>query len=229
MNTFKRTVLLATTLSCCSIFAAKEADAVKRLDSSATVLKEMLGADDKGVPKELVEQAQCVVVIPNLKKAGFIVGGKYGKGFAACRKAGDTGWTAPAAMRIEGGSIGFQIGASETDVILIVKNKSGVEKLLQDKFTLGAGAEVTAGPVGRDLSAQTDVQMHAEILSYSRSRGVFAGLTLSGATLRPDNDDNMEIYGHATTNKEILSGSVPAPASAAAFESALRTYSVTKQ
>jgi len=229
MNTFQRTALLATTLSCCSIFAAKEADAVKRLDSSATVLKEMLGADDKGVPKELIEQAQCVVVIPNLKKAGFIVGAKYGKGFAACRKAGDTGWTAPAAVRIEGGSVGFQIGASETDVILIVKNKSGVEKLLQNKFTLGAGAEVTAGPLGRDLSAQTDAQMHAQILSYSRSRGIFAGLTLNGATLRPDMDDNTEIYGHPTTNNEILSGSVPAPASAAAFESALRSYSVVKQ
>lgn len=229
MKTLKRTILLATTVSCCSIFAAKEADAVKRLDSAATVLKEMLGADDKGVPKELVEQAQCVVVIPNLKKAGFIVGGKYGKGFAACRKGGDSGWTGPAAVRIEGGSFGLQIGASETDVILIVKNKSGVEKLLEDKFTLGAGAEATAGPVGRDLSAQTDLQMHAEMLSYSRSRGVFAGLTLSGATLRPDMDDNTEIYGRTITNKEILGGSVAAPASAAAFESALRTYSVTKQ
>ena len=226
MNTLKRTVMLAATLSCCSLFAA---DAVKRLDSAAVVLKEMLGADDKGVPKDLVQQAQCVVVIPNLKKAGFIVGGKYGKGFAACRKAGDTGWTGPAAVRIEGGSFGLQIGASETDVILIVKNKSGVEKLLQDKFTLGAGAEATAGPVGRDLTAQTDLQMRAEILSYSRSRGVFAGLTLTGATLRPDKDDNAEIYGHPITNKEILNGSVMAPASAASFESALRTYSVAKQ
>ncbi len=226
MNTLKRTVMLAATLSCCSLFAA---DAVKRLDSSAVVLKEMLGADDKGVPKDLVQKAQCVVVIPNLKKAGFIVGGKYGKGFAACRKAGDTGWTGPAAVRIEGGSFGLQIGASETDVILIVKNKSGVEKLMEDKFTLGAGAEATAGPLGRDLSAQTDLQMRAEILSYSRSRGVFAGLTLTGATLRPDKDDNAEIYGRATTNKEILNGSVMAPASAASFESALRTYSVTKQ
>ena len=222
-----KVALLALAASCAAF--AKDSDAAKRLDSSAIVLKEMLGADDKGVPKDLVEQAQCVVVIPNLKKAGFIVGGKYGKGYAACRKAGDAGWTAPAAMRIEGGSVGFQIGASETDVILIVKNKSGVEKLLQDKFTLGAGAEATAGPVGRDLSAQTDVQMKAQILSYSRSRGVFAGLTLNGATLRPDMDDNKEIYGSPMTNKEILTGSVPAPAAAAAFEAALKTYSTHKQ
>jgi lipid-binding SYLF domain-containing protein len=167
-------------------------------------------------------------VIPNLKKAGFIVGAKYGKGFAACRKTGDRGWTGPAAVRIEGGSFGLQIGASETDVILIVKNKVGVEKLLQDKFTLGAGAEATAGPVGRDLSAQTDLQMRAEMLSYSRSRGVFAGLTLTGATLRQDLDDNASIYGRAVTNKEILNGSVAAPASAASFEAALNKYSRMK-
>jgi lipid-binding SYLF domain-containing protein len=188
----------------------------------------MMAASDKGVPQDLLDQAQCVVVIPGLKKAGFIVGGKYGKGFAACRKAGGHGWTAPAAMRIEGGSFGLQIGASETDVILIVKNESGMHKLLEDKFTLGAGAEVTAGPVGRDLSAQTDAQMRAEILSYSRSRGVFAGLTLNGATLRPDKDDNIALYGHDTSNKEILTGTIAPPAAAADFERALDKYSMRK-
>jgi len=228
MNTFKRAALVATTLSCCAMFA-KDNDSAKRLDASAVVLKEMLGADDKGVPKELAEQAQCFVVVPGLKKAGFIFGAKYGKGFAACRKAGGAGWTAPAAMRIEGGSFGLQVGASETDVLLIVKNKDGVQKLLQDKFTLGVGAEATAGPVGRDLSAQTDAQMRAQILSYSRSRGVFAGLTLNGATLRQDLDDNRELYGSALTSKEILEGSTPAPAGASAFETALRTYSVRKE
>ena len=229
MKTLKQLLFVAASLSCCSLFAAKDTDDSKRLNAAGVVLNEMLGADDKGVPKELVQQAQCVVVIPNLKKAGFIVGGKYGKGFAACRKSGDIGWTGPAAVRIEGGSFGFQIGASETDVILIVKNKSGVDKLLQDKFTLGVGAEATAGPIGRDLSAQTDLQLKAEILSYSRSKGLFAGLTLNGATLRQDLEDNTSLYGRAVTNKEILGGSVAAPASAASFEAALNKYSVSKQ
>ena len=215
MNTSKKAALLTVTLSCCAMFG-KGMDSAKRLDASTAVLKEMMGADDKGVPKELVSQAECVVVVPGLKKAGFIFGGKYGKGFASCRS--DSGWTAPAAIRIEGGSFGLQVGASETDVIMIVRNTSGKSKLLQDKFTIGAGAEATAGPVGRDLSAQTDAQLHAEILSYSRSKGLFAGLTLNGATLRPDVDDNKELYGAgAMSNKEILSGSVPAPASAAGF------------
>ncbi|MDQ6678578.1 MAG: lipid-binding SYLF domain-containing protein [Acidobacteriota bacterium] len=226
MKISKSAVFAAAALSC-SMYA-KESDTTKRLDSATVVLKEMLGAVDKGVPKELVEQAQCVVVIPGLKKAGFIVGAKYGKGFASCRKAGGAGWSAPAAMRIEGGSFGFQIGASETDVILIVKNKTGMQKLLQDKFTIGAGAEAAAGPIGRDLTAQTDLQMRAEMLSYSRSRGLFAGLTLSGATLREDSDDNTELYGHPVTDKEILTGGVPAPPEAAGFESALGRYSMRK-
>lgn len=228
MNTFKKAAFLAATVSCCVMFG-KGDDSAKRLEASTVVLKEMLGADDKGVPKDLVGQAECVVVIPGLKKAGFIFGGKYGKGFAACRKDGDVGWTAPAAVRIEGGSFGLQVGASETDVILIVRNKDGKTKLLQDKFTLGAGAEATAGPVGRDLTAQTDVQMRAQILSYSRSRGVFAGLTLTGATLRPDKDDNVELYGAgAMNNKQILAGDVPAPAAAASFEAELKRYSRAK-
>jgi lipid-binding SYLF domain-containing protein len=200
----------------------------KRLEQASVVLNEMMGASDKGVPQDLLSQAQCVVVIPGLKKAGFIVGAKYGQGFAVCRKAGGRGWSAPGAVRIEGGSFGLQIGASETDVILVVKNESGMHKLLEDKFTLGAGAEATAGPVGRDLSAQTDVQMRAEILSYSRSRGVFAGLTLNGATLRPDKDDNTDLYGHEVTQKEILSGEVPPPPAAAPLEHALDKYSMRK-
>jgi lipid-binding SYLF domain-containing protein len=163
-----------------------------------------------------------------LKKAGFIVGGKYGKGFAVCHKPGGKGWSAPAAVRIEGGSFGLQIGASETDVILIVQNESGMKKLLEDKFTLGGDAEATAGPVGRNASAQTDAQMRAEILSYSRSRGIFAGISLSGATLRPDDDDNMELYGKRMTNKEILAGGIPMPAAAKRLDMALSKYAVRK-
>lgn len=227
MNT--RIVLLAAVGGLASLaFGASEAE-VKRLEAGTTVLNEMLGGpSDKGIPQELLEQAQCVVVVPGLKKAGFIVGGKYGKGFAACRKPGGAGWTAPAAVRIEGGSFGLQIGASETDVILIVKNQSGMNKLLRDKFTLGAEASAAAGPVGRDASAQTDAQMRAEILSYSRSRGVFAGLSLAGATLREDKDDNHDLYGRDITNKEILSGAVPAPSEAATLEQTLSKYSMRK-
>jgi lipid-binding SYLF domain-containing protein len=141
-----------------------------------------------------------------MKKAAFIVGAKYGKGFLLCRQASGINWSAPAAIMVEGGSFGFQIGGSETDVVMLVMNRGGVEKLLSSKFTLGADASVAAGPVGRTASANTDLQMNAEILSYSRSRGLFAGVALNGATLRPDEDTNKELYGSEVTNKEIVEG-----------------------
>lgn len=228
MKIIAMTLLAATSLTS-SIFAASDlAATTKRLGAATETLNEMLQAEDKGVPRELLSDAQCVVVIPNSKKAGFIIGAKYGKGFAACRKSSGMGWSAPAAIRIEGGSFGFQIGASETDYILVVRNESGMRKLMQDKFTVGGAAEATAGPIGRDLSAQTDAQMHAEILSYSRSRGAFAGLTLTGATLRPDTEDNTALYGKPMMNKDILMGGVAAPAAAAQFETTLAGYSMRK-
>jgi len=202
----------------------------KRLNDAAVVLREMMRISDKGVPQELIDRAQCVVVVPGLKKIAFIGGGKYGKGFAACRKAsGAPGWSAPAGVIVEGGSVGFQIGVSEQDIILIVQNKSGQEKLLQDKFTIGADASAAAGPVGRNVSAQTDAQMHAEILSYSRSRGLFAGLSLEGATLREDVEANKQIYGRELSNKHILDGSTQAPASARSFEATLNRNSMHKE
>jgi lipid-binding SYLF domain-containing protein len=204
------------------------ANANERLEAAADVVHDMMRMDDKGVPQDLVDHAQCVVVVPGLKKAGFIVGAKFGKGFVVCRRAGG-GWSAPASIRIEGGSVGFQIGASEQDVILIVKNHAGEKKLLEDKFTIGGEATAAAGPVGRDLTAQTDAQLNAEILSYSRSRGLFAGIALQGATLRPDMDDNKELYGRPLTNREILTGNVAAPASAAHFEALLDRNSMHKQ
>jgi lipid-binding SYLF domain-containing protein len=226
MNMSKLTVITATTLM--SAFAVQAADRAEKVDdrlaAANTVLGEMMRADDKGVPQDLLNTAQCVVVIPGVKKAGFIVGAKYGKGFAVCHKPSGHGWTAPAAMRVEGGSFGFQIGASETDAILIIQNERGMKKLLEDKFTLGADASVAGGPVGRDLSAETDAQMHAEILSYSRSRGLFAGLALTGATLRPDDDDNTAMYGAGMTNRKILMGDVAAPAAAMALEHRLDKY-----
>ena len=150
--------------------------AATRLKTSAEVLTEIMSAPDKGIPDELLEKSQCIVIVPGIKKAAFIVGGQYGKGFIECRRASGKGWSAPAAVKVEGGSFGFQIGGSETDAIMLVMNKRGAEKLLSSKFTLGADASVAAGPVGRSASANTDAKMHAEILTYSRSRGVFAGL-----------------------------------------------------
>jgi len=196
-----------------------------RLDASADTLIDMMRASDHGVPQDLLNKAKCVVVIPGMKKAGFIFGGKYGRGFAVCRRAGGSGWSAPAAMQVEGGSFGFQIGASETDVALLVMNDGGMKHLLSDKFTLGGEATVAAGPVGRDTAAQTDVELHAEMLSYSRTRGLFAGISLEGATLAPDPDTNREMYGHDVTNREILTGNFKAPAAAAKFERALHRES----
>jgi lipid-binding SYLF domain-containing protein len=209
--------------------ADKESSAADRLDASADVLTDMTHASDKGIPQDLLNRAQCVVVVPNMKKAGFVFGAKYGRGYAMCRKQGGVGWTAPAAMRIEGGSFGLQIGGSESDVVLLVNSDKGMDHLLSDKFTLGADANVSAGPVGRDASAQTDAALHAEILSYSRSRGVFAGLALEGATLRPDKDADRELYGRDVTNRDILKGTgVTAPPAAQKLERALNRDSARK-
>ena len=168
-------------------FAAdREVKVDDRLDASADTLMDMMRAADNGIPQDLLDKAHCVVVVPGMKKAGFIFGAKYGRGFAVCRRAGGSGWSAPAAMRSEGGSFGFQIGISDTDIVLLVMNDGGMKRLLSDKFTLGGEATVAAGPIGRDASAETDAMMHAEMLSYSRSHGLFAGISLEGATLRPD-------------------------------------------
>jgi lipid-binding SYLF domain-containing protein len=206
--------------------ADKESSAADRLDASADVLVDMMHAADKGIPQNLMNRAQCVVVVPNMKKAGFIFGAKYGRGCAVCRRRGGSGWSAPAGMRIEGGSFGLQIGGSESDVVVLVNADSGLKHLLEDKFTLGADATVAAGPVGRDASAETDAQLHAEMLSYSRSRGVFAGLALEGATLRPDKEANKELYGREIANREILTGGAfKAPPAAAKLERTLNRES----
>ena len=219
---------IASTLTMTAFAADHEAKVNDRLAASVDTLNEMMQAADKGIPQDLLDKAHCVVVIPGMKKAGFIIGAKYGSGFGVCRKNGG-GWTAPAGMRVEGGSVGFQIGASETDVILLVMNDSGMRHLLEDKFTLGGNASVAAGPLGRTAQAETDAAMHAEMLAYSRARGLFAGISLEGATLRGDMDANQELYGREMHNREILSGTVPTPAAAAAFEHALRRESPVRQ
>jgi lipid-binding SYLF domain-containing protein len=203
-------------------FGAKDEN-MKRLHESAAVFHEIMSAPDKGIPHDILEKAQCIGIVPNEKRAGFIVGAKYGKGELVCRTA--TGWSAPDVIRIEGGSVGFQIGAGETDLVFVVMNKTGEHHLMEDKFTIGGDASAMAGPVGRTAEAQTDAMMHAEILSYSRARGVFAGISLDGSTLRPDKDDNRDFYGRDITPREILSGSVPPPPGTDELYSELGRYS----
>jgi lipid-binding SYLF domain-containing protein len=216
-------------MSAVAFAAEREAKVEDRLDASAEALTDMMRAADKGIPQSLIDKARCVVVVPGMKKAGFIFGAKYGRGFATSRRPGGGGWSAPAAMRVEGGSVGFQIGGSETDVVLLVMNDGGMHHLLSDKFTLGGEATAAAGPVGRDLAAQTDAEMNAEMLSYSRSRGLFAGISLEGATLRPDGESNRELYGRETTNRQILTGDFKTPAVAGHFEHALNRSSTERK
>ncbi len=189
------------------------------IEQSADVFTQIMSTPDKGIPTDILSGAKCVGIVPNLKRAGFIIAAKYGKGVLTCRT--DTGWSAPSIVRIEGGSIGLQVGAGETDLVFVVMNKSGEEKLLADKFTFGGDASVMAGPVGRTAEGQTDAMMHAEILAYSRARGVFAGISLEGSTLRPDSEDNEALYGTAS-QRQILTGLVKAPEEAHRLDVALQ-------
>src|SRR6266853_2519339 len=197
-----------------SIAFAKENKTAQRLDEAATVISEIMDTPDKGIPQDLLDKAQCIIIVPGLKKGALILGGKYGKGVVSCRKSGGTGWTAPASIRVEGGSVGLQIGGSESDVVMLVMNERGMQKLMESKFTLGGEGEVAAGPVGRNATAQTDAKMRAEILSWSRSRGVFAGVSLTGATLRQDLDDNQALYGQKLENREIVDKGTAPPEAA---------------
>jgi lipid-binding SYLF domain-containing protein len=195
------------------------------LDTAAVVFSEIMAAPDKGIPQDMLGNAHCIVIVPELKTGAFIVGGKYGKGYISCRNKSGTGWSAPGTVRIEGGSVGFQVGGSSTDLIMLVMNARGADKLLSSKFTLGAEGSVAAGPVGRTATAQTDAQLHADILSWSRSQGLFAGLALEGATLREDLDDNTAIYGKKLENREIVTMGRKVPASAAKLIALLNKYS----
>jgi len=185
-------------------FAKLSSDEVKRLSEAATVLDELRNVPDNGIPQDLWNKAECAVVIPSLKKAAFIVGGEYGAGVMSCRKNGD--WTSPVFMQLTKGSVGFQIGAQSTDLVLLIMNRRGLEKLLNDKVSLGADASVAAGPVGRTASAATDAQLSAEILSYSRSQGLFAGINLSGGVMKPDNDAQVRAYGPNVAASDVALG-----------------------
>jgi lipid-binding SYLF domain-containing protein len=227
-KTLVAVLAIAGSMSTAAFAADREIKIEDRLDASADTLTDMMRASDKGIPQDLLDKAHCVVVVPGMKKVGFIFGAEEGRGFAVCRRHGGSGWSAPAAMRVEGGSVGFQIGVSETDVVLLVMNEGGMKHLLSDKFTIGGDASAAAGPIGRDMTAQTDAMMNAEILSYSRSRGLFAGISLQGATLRPDGSTNKELYGHDSTNREILTGDFKTPTAAGKFERALHRESAQR-
>ena len=210
---------LLTAFVLAGMAAGQEVNPDKRLEHATRALRAFLDSESD-VPRDLAGKAQCFVIVPHLVKGAFLFGGKYGRGFASCRRM-NGGWSAPAAIAIEGGSFGPQLGASATDLIMLVMNPTGMKRLLGDKFTLGGEVAVVAGPVGGSASANTDVLMNAEIISYSRAKGLFAGLSLEGATLRPDAGENRRLYGHEMGNGEILSGKVPPSRGARAFVSLL--------
>jgi lipid-binding SYLF domain-containing protein len=220
-------LMVTLSLSAACLFAA-ESDAPKRLQAASDVFHEVMGIPDKSIPQDLLNRAQCIIIVPGLKKGAFIVGAKFGKGFVSCRAKSGIGWSAPGSMRVEGGSVGFQAGGSETDVIMLIMNEGGMNRLLTSKFTLGGDASVAAGPVGRSTQAETDALMTAEILTWSRSRGLFAGVSLSGATLREDSDWNNDLYGRRITNREIVTSTIPPPAPALPLLEQLNKYSSRK-
>jgi lipid-binding SYLF domain-containing protein len=218
-----RGLALFSVLLCSAPFVRADT-AQERLKDATSVLNEVMATPDKGIPQDLLEKAHCAVIVPSMKQGGFVVGAKYGRGFATCRREGG-GWGAPAAVRIEGGSFGLQIGATSSDIVMLVMNERGMRRLVEDKFTLGADASVAAGPVGRSASALTDAQLSAEILSWSRSKGLFAGIALTGSTMRNDLDENKELYGKELHNKDILMTSIQPPAAAKPLIAALDHYS----
>src|SRR5262245_31187992 len=215
---FVGVTVLASSIALSAGVSKGQAD---RLKESAEVLQEIHQAPDKDIPNDLWEKASCVAVIPGVKKVAFVIGGEYGKGVMSCRQG--TAWSAPSFMLLEKGSVGFQIGGQSVDLVLLVMNDRGVDKLLDSKVTLGGEMSVAGGPVGRDARAMTDAQLKAQILSYSRTQGLFAGIDLTGGVLKPDRDDNEDLYGRKISAREILvEKTVAPPPAAAVFMTALR-------
>lgn len=228
MKSFLASVLLLLFVSS-AVLTADRGDEVKRLGRATEVFQEIMKTPDKGIPGDLLDKSACIAIVPGLKKGGLGLGGKYGKGLIMCRKP-DRNWTAPSFITIEGGSIGFQIGFTQIDVVMLFMNQKGVDKLIGDKFTIGADASAAAGPVGRQTAAQTNIRMDAEILTYSRAKGLFAGISLDGATLRSDKDDNRDFYGKdVDARKILLDGTVEMPAEARPLASALSWQSPKKK
>jgi SH3 domain-containing YSC84-like protein 1 len=200
----------------------KDSKVIDRVQAAADVLNEIQAAPDKGIPQEILSHAECVAVVPSMLKGGFIFGAKYGRGLASCRTP--KGWSAPAFFAIEGGSFGLQIGGQAVDLVLLIMNNNGMQRLLSSQFTLGADASVAAGPVGREAEGDTDWKMRAEVLTYSRARGIFAGITLNGASMRQDKDSTREFYGHMVTFKASLTGEIEPPPPASPFLSSLAKW-----
>ncbi len=226
----KRKILVAAVMLVCVlplVAADKEEKVEDRINNSATVMKEILGMPD-GIPKDLLNRSYCVVIFPSVKKAAFIVGASYGRGLITCRRGRNFGgsWSAPAMFALEAGSVGFQIGGQETDFVLLIMNDAGANSVMSSKVKLGGDASVAAGPVGRDAAAATDVVLKAEILTYSRAQGLFAGVSLEGSTLRSDDGANKALYGRDLSAKEIVRlGKVPPPPSARRLLAVLRRAS----
>jgi SH3 domain-containing YSC84-like protein 1 len=222
----KKLLLLTLIASLCAFAFAddqpKESKAADRVQSAADVLNEIQSAPDSGIPNEILGSAECVAVVPSMLKGGFIVGAKYGRGLASCRNP--KGWSAPAFFTVTGGSVGFQIGGQAVDLVMLIMNKDGMKHLLSSQFALGADASVAAGPVGRHAEGNTDWKMRAEVLTYSRARGVFAGVTLNGAVVKQDKDSTREFYGHMVTSNAALTGEVEAPAAANPFLTTLAKW-----
>jgi SH3 domain-containing YSC84-like protein 1 len=219
-----RLVLLAA-LAATALYSQEETPD-HRLRTSTAVLHDVMSSPDKGIPKDLLSKAHCVVIVPGLKKAAFVFGADYGRGFAICRSHG--AWGSPAAVRFSGGSFGAQIGGESTDVVMLVMSRAGMKKLASDKFTLGGDVSAAAGPVGRTATAETDLQLHAEILSYSRTRGAFVGAALDGTVVSEDGGEDRKLYGREVDNKAIIEGAVPSPDAAKPLTSELRRYSSDK-
>lgn len=220
----KKLTLLAVVLCLGSLsWAGGKQDSLDRLSNAAKVLNEIMAAPDKGIPQEVIDNAKCIAVVPKLIKGAFIFGGKHGRGVATCRTA--NGWSAPAFISVGGGSWGLQIGAQGIDLVMTVMNEQGMQRMLSNKFQIGGDAAAVAGPVGRHASAGVDWKIDSEILTYSRSKGLFAGISLTGAVVQQDMDSTRDIYGKKIRQRAILSGSVAAPASAASFLAAVRSSS----
>src|SRR5579862_2058661 len=226
MKTFIAAIVIcAATFAFAQTAASENADqskAVERVQAASEVINEIMSAPDKGIPMEVMGSAQCVAVVPSMLKGGFIFGGRYGRGVASCRTP--KGWSAPAFFTIKGGSFGFQIGGQAVDLVMLIMNEKGMRNLLSSKFELGADASVAAGPVGRHAEGNTDWKMRAEVLTYSRARGIFAGVTLNGAAIKQDKDSTREFYGHMVTFPASLKGEVDPPAAASAFLTTLAKW-----
>jgi SH3 domain-containing YSC84-like protein 1 len=220
-------LFLPVIFACLAVAATSDStEDVARIDRSADVFRSIMKTPDRAIPRRLLHSAECVGIIPGEKQAAFFIGGKYGKGVVICRTA--NGWSAPAFLSVSGGSYGFQFGGSSTDIVMVFRNRNGLKNLLSDKFRLGATATAAAGPVGRDVSAATDVKLHSEILTYARSRGAFAGVSLNGAVVQPDESGDTAMYGANARTKQILSGRLGVPSAAERLVRALSDYSGTE-